>query len=87
LPERKWSARKAQGPTLRQHETDVLAFLKARLKEGTRRAAKSRRKAAAAKLEEAASVPEETPAGMVEAKSESSDQQLDQKSAMERTGS
>jgi len=32
LPERTWSKRKSHGPTLRQHETDVLAFLKARLK-------------------------------------------------------
>jgi DNA topoisomerase-1 len=32
LPARKWSNRKSQGPTLRQHELDVLAFLKARLK-------------------------------------------------------
>ena len=32
LPERKWNARKTRGPVLRQHETDVLAFLKARLK-------------------------------------------------------
>ena len=74
LPERKWSARKVHGPTLRQHEMDVLAFLKARQKGGTRRAAASRRKAAAAakleetgaRLEEAAplketAVPEESP--------------------------
>jgi DNA topoisomerase-1 len=32
LPERKWSNRKHHGPILRQHEMDVLAFLKARLK-------------------------------------------------------
>src|SRR5690242_2004851 len=32
LPERKWSNRKVHGPVLRQHEMDVLAFLKARLK-------------------------------------------------------
>jgi len=32
LPERKWSTRKKAGPVLRQHEMDVLAFLKARLK-------------------------------------------------------
>jgi len=32
LPERKWNARKTRGPVLRQHELDVLAFLKARLK-------------------------------------------------------
>jgi DNA topoisomerase-1 len=67
LPERKWSARKTQGPTLRQHEMDVLAFIKARLKDGTRKAAASRRKAAAAakveemsaKLEDAAAKLEE----------------------------
>jgi len=39
LPERKWSKRKSTGPTLRQHEMDVLGFLKARLKPKTRRAA------------------------------------------------
>jgi DNA topoisomerase-1 len=68
LPERKWSARKTQGPTLRQHEMDVLAFLKARLKDGTRKAAATRRKAAAAakmeamseKLEQEAAKTEET---------------------------
>ncbi|HUQ98246.1 MAG TPA: hypothetical protein VM166_02260 [Gemmatimonadaceae bacterium] len=32
LPERKWSNRKHSGPVLRQHEMDVLAFIKARLK-------------------------------------------------------
>jgi len=32
LPERKWNARKTRGPVLHQHELDVLAFLKARLK-------------------------------------------------------
>jgi DNA topoisomerase-1 len=37
LPERKWSSRKTHGPTLRQHELDVLAFLKARLKPEKRR--------------------------------------------------
>jgi DNA topoisomerase-1 len=31
LPERRWSARKPGGPALRQHEKDVLTFLKARL--------------------------------------------------------
>jgi DNA topoisomerase-1 len=39
LPERRWNKRKSTGPTLRQHELDVLAFLKARLKPKTRRAA------------------------------------------------
>lgn len=44
LPERRWSKRKTQGPTLRQHEMDVLAFLKARLKPEKRRIAASRYK-------------------------------------------
>ena len=38
MPERRWNKRKSKGPTLRQHEMDVLAFLKARLKPKTRRA-------------------------------------------------
>ena len=36
-PERRWNKRKSKGPTLRQHEMDVLAFLKARLKPKSRR--------------------------------------------------
>ena len=44
MPERKWSARKPGGPALRQHELDVLAFLKARLKPEKRRFAASRYK-------------------------------------------
>ncbi|HZE08281.1 MAG TPA: hypothetical protein VE110_05935 [Gemmatimonadaceae bacterium] len=43
-PERRWSKRKSRGPTLRQHETDVLNFLKARLKPQKRRLAASRYK-------------------------------------------
>ena len=39
LPERKWNARKTRGPVLRQHELDVLAFLKARLKSKGQKAA------------------------------------------------
>ena len=42
MPERRWSKRKSKGPTLRQHEMDVLAFLKARLKPKTRRAGERR---------------------------------------------
>jgi DNA topoisomerase-1 len=38
LPERKWNARKVRGPVLRQHELDVLGFLKARIKSRNRRA-------------------------------------------------
>jgi DNA topoisomerase-1 len=41
LPERKWSNRKHHGPILRQHEMDVLAFLKSRLKHDSARPAKS----------------------------------------------
>ena len=44
LPERKWNKRKSHGPTLRQHELDVLAFIKARLKPEKRRYAASRYK-------------------------------------------
>ena len=36
-PEHTWSKRNSKGPTLRQHEMDVLAFLKARLKPKGRR--------------------------------------------------
>ncbi|MFL5596055.1 MAG: DNA topoisomerase IB [Gemmatimonadaceae bacterium] len=39
LPDRRWNKRKSSGPTLRQHEMDVLAFLKARLKPKGKRAA------------------------------------------------
>jgi len=42
LPERRWNARKSTGPTLRQHEMDVLGFLKARLKSKPKRATASR---------------------------------------------
>jgi DNA topoisomerase-1 len=52
LPPRKWSKRNAHGPTLRQHEMDVLAFLKARLKAGNRKSAENRRKAEAAEAED-----------------------------------
>jgi DNA topoisomerase-1 len=89
LPERKWSARKVQGPTLRQHEMDVLAFLKARLKDGTRRAAQTRRKAAvAAKLEESAAAAEEQAAAKLEeAAPERTEQSSAEENEMERTGS
>jgi DNA topoisomerase-1 len=42
LPEHHWNKRKTVGPTLRQHEMDVLGFIKARLKPKTRRAADKR---------------------------------------------
>ncbi|MEP6857903.1 MAG: DNA topoisomerase IB [Gemmatimonadales bacterium] len=53
LPERKWSKRTPpHGPTLRKHELDVLAFLKARLKTGGRRSAENRLKGAGSRDEE-----------------------------------
>jgi DNA topoisomerase-1 len=53
LPERKWSKRTPpHGPTLRQHELDVLAFLKARLKASGRRSAENGKKAQASRPEE-----------------------------------
>jgi DNA topoisomerase-1 len=60
LPERKgWSARKPGGPALRQHEKDVLKFLKDRLKPEARRIAASRyRKSSAAKPDSAGAEPE-----------------------------
>jgi DNA topoisomerase-1 len=58
LPERHWSKRKSKGPTLRQHEMDVLAFIKARLNPKTRRSIAAAT-ARAAKPEEAASEPAE----------------------------
>ena len=42
LPERRWNKRKSKGPTLRQHEMDVLSFIKARLKGKSRRTAAPR---------------------------------------------
>jgi len=54
MPERTWSKRKSKGPTLRQHEMDVLGFLKARLKP------KRRRLAAVAKPSEPIVQPPET---------------------------
>jgi DNA topoisomerase-1 len=51
LPARTWSKRKSKGPTLRQHEMDVLAFIKARLKPQKRRIATNRyKKSPAAEL-------------------------------------
>jgi DNA topoisomerase-1 len=86
LPERpKWSARKKQGPTLRQHEMDVLAFLRARLKGGTKRADESRRKALAAKLKETAEKLEQP--GAEEAASKGSEPPAELKRDLERTGS
>jgi DNA topoisomerase-1 len=72
LPERTWSKRKTHGPTLRQHEMDVLAFLKARLKAGSRRLAESRLAAAP------------KPAVTV---AESSDQEPEETTELEPTGS
>jgi len=74
LPERTWSKRKSHGPTLRQHELDVLSFLKARLKSGSKRLAESRQKPAAAPKQE-------------ESGAESSDRKREEKTELEPTGS
>jgi len=86
LPERQWSNRKSQGPTLRQHEIDVLAFIKARLKGGVRRAAQTRRKVAAAKLEQETAAQEAAAAKLEESAPESVEQR-NEKPDLERTGS
>ena len=59
MPERRWSKRKSTGPILRQHEMDVLGFLKARLKPKSRRASAP----AAPKLEAVAASEPTEPAG------------------------
>jgi DNA topoisomerase-1 len=87
LPERQWRKRKSQGPTLRQHELDVLAFIKARLKDGTRKAAQTRRKAAAAKLQESAAAAEEGGADEGVSASNGAEGPPQGKRALERTGS
>lgn len=61
LPERRWSKRKSKGPTLRQHEMDVLGFLKARLKPRTRRAAVATSKPEPASAPEAIESAEDQP--------------------------
>jgi DNA topoisomerase-1 len=73
LPERKWSKRKTHGPTLRQHEMDVLAFLKARLKAGSKRVAASQPTPVAPEPEVSIA--------------ESSDQERDEPTELKRTGS
>jgi DNA topoisomerase I len=67
LPERKWSKRKSHGPTLRQHEMDVLEFLKDRLKPEKRRIAASRRKKSAEEKTTSAVSAEEQPAPATDA--------------------
>ena len=80
LPERSWSKRKTHGPTLRQHEMDVLAFLKARLKPEKRRYAASRYKNAHA--------PEATPEPIGETNAvHKGEEQAGEKSELEPTGS
>jgi DNA topoisomerase-1 len=69
LPERTWSKRKSHGPTLRQHEMDVLAFLKARLKPERRRIAASRQKKSAKEEATNAVSAEEQPAPATDAPS------------------
>jgi DNA topoisomerase-1 len=74
LPERQWSARKPRGPALRQHELDVLTFLKARLKPEKRRAVASRyRKSSAEKPAPAISIETGSATAMVPASGDQSE--------------
>jgi DNA topoisomerase I len=84
LPERTWSKRTPpHGPALRQHEMDVLAFLRARLKgESRRSAAQRRRKPAPATIEDAA--PDSAEPTVTAGRDQ---QQPDEKAGLERTGS
>ena len=61
MPEHRWNKRKSTGPTLRQHEMDVLAFLKARLKPKARRVASLARASEPVMPPPAAETPEDEP--------------------------
>jgi DNA topoisomerase-1 len=61
MPERRWNKRKSKGPTLRQHEMDVLAFLKARLKPKKRRRAESGSPPVEAEIQTPPEVTEDAP--------------------------
>jgi DNA topoisomerase-1 len=64
IPERRWNKRKSHGPTLRQHENDVLSFLKARLKPQKRRVAKvSRGEVLATEIVPSDAPPDAPPSG------------------------
>src|SRR5947207_18803 len=58
MPQHTWNKRKSKGPTLRQHEMDVLAFLKARLKPKARRVASLARASESVMPAPAAETPE-----------------------------
>ena len=73
LPPRHWSKRKSHGPTLRQHEMDVLAFLRGRL-----HVPRAQRDATAGKRRSAASRHKRRPKNLVKTAVDSSDQQTDQ---------
>jgi hypothetical protein len=66
---------------------DVLAFIKARLKDGTRKAAQGRRKAAAAKLLESAAAMGTSTPRIDDTGADNGDQPPDEKRPLERTGS
>src|SRR6266516_521581 len=94
MPDRRWSKRKSKGPTLRQHEMHVLAFLKARLKPKARRADERRLPkpvrivsgAASERVEgalESANVPSET----AEPPAENAKEPTDPTDELEPTGS
>jgi DNA topoisomerase-1 len=73
LPPRHWSKRKSHGPTLRQQEMDVLAFLRGRLN-----VPRAQPDAAAGKRRSAASRHRRRTKNLVRTAVDSSDQQTDQ---------
>jgi len=94
MPERRWNKRKSKGPTLRQHEMDVLAFLKARLKPKTRRAGERRlpkpvRIVSSAAPESVEAPVESTniPPAAAEAPAENTNERTDPTDELEPTGS
>jgi DNA topoisomerase-1 len=88
LPERRWSKRKSHGPTLRQHEMDVLSFLKARLKASSKRSPDRLQKPAAASPEGLTTEHRQTPAlATPEETDTESTEQRDEENELERTGS
>jgi DNA topoisomerase-1 len=73
LPPRHWSKRKSHGPTLRQHEMDVLAFLRGRLN-----VPRAQRDAAEGKRRSAASRHRRRTKNLIKTAVDSSDQHTDQ---------
>jgi DNA topoisomerase-1 len=82
LPERHWSKRKSHGPTLRQHEMDVLAFLRARLN-----VPRAQQDTTAGRRRSAASRHKRLPKNLVPTAVDSSNQQPDETRELQQTAS